>query len=511
LYKEEKYKKAYDRLKYQLDIQPRLKEGGYWHKLKYPCQMWLDGLYMTQPFKAKYLIQSYKNDEWDDIANQFIWMERNARDEKTGLLYHGYDECKIQRWADPVTGRSPEFWSRSIGWYMIAMVDVLESFPQDHPKRAVLLRIYNDLSKAVIAYQDKDSKTWWQVTNKGGKEGNYLESSGSSMMVASLLKGVRLGYLPANMRDAAIEGYKGILKEFITQDKDGVYHLNNAVSGAGLGGTPYRDGSYEYYIKEPKRNDDLKAIGPFMQAAIEYDLAQGPQPGRGKTVLLDRYFNNEYKDGKRFHYTWDDEKDSGFSWLGKIFKTKGAKLDNLDIAPSKSNLKKGQVYIIVDPDHKKDVPKPNFISNKDVDAVKQWVKEGGTLLLMANDTTNADVIYSNKLAEAFGISFTMKNINFVKNNNFPDGVVMPRSGNSIFQDNLKFYVKELVTLSVKPSVEVIAQDGDDVVMAACKYGKGKVFVIGDPWLYNEYVYGRILPIDFDNYKAAEQLIDYLLK
>jgi unsaturated rhamnogalacturonyl hydrolase len=510
-YRDEKYAKAFHKLKYQLDVQPRLKEGGYWHKLMYPCQMWLDGVYMTQPFKAKYLVHTDKKDEWNDVANQFIWMAKNSKDDKTGLMYQGYDECRIQKWADPKTGQSLEFCSRSIGWYMIGIVDILEIFPLDHPLRPKLIEIYNDLSNAVLSMQDKDARVWWQVTDKANKEGNYLESSGSSMMIASLLKGVRLGYLPQSMKQAAIEGYNGILKEFVTKDDQGIYHLNNAVSGAGLGGIPHRDGTYDYYIKETKRNDDLMAIGLFMQAAIEYDLAKVGPIGRGKKVKLDRYFNREYKDGKRFHYTWEDEKDSGFSWMGKIFKTKGAELDNLDFPPTVNNLKDASIYIIVDPDNSKDSPKPNFIQNIHIQAIKKWVYNGGALLLMTNDTTNAEVIKSNKLAEAFGISFTMKNINFVKNNNFPDGVVRPMKGNSIFQDNLKFYVKELVTLRTNNDVEIIAQTDNDIIMAAAKYGKGKVFVIGDPWLYNEYVYGRILPADFDNYKAANQLIEYLLK
>ena len=153
---------------------------------------------------------------------------------------------------------SPEFWSRAIGWYMIGIVDVLEVFPKDHPKRAELIDIYVKLSDAVIKFQDDKSGTWWQVTDKGGKKGNYLESSGTAMFVASLLKGVRLGLLPARMGPASIKGYNGMLKEFVTQDADGTYHFIKAVAGAGLGGSPYRDGTYEYYIQEVTRNDDLK-------------------------------------------------------------------------------------------------------------------------------------------------------------------------------------------------------------------------------------------------------------
>lgn len=511
VYKDKKYLNAAQTLKYQLDWQPRNKEGGYWHKHRYPYQMWLDGLYMGQPFRTEYLLLTGNDSEWDDVANQFIWMAKGARDEKTGLMYHAFDESRVQRWANPQTGRSPEFWSRAMGWYMIGLVDVLEKFPQGHPKRRQLIQIFEDLSRALIAFQDPASKTWWQVTDKGGQKGNYLESSGSSMFVAAMLKGIRLGLLPLDLKPNAVAAYEGILKEFVSKDANGAYHLNRAVSGAGLGGSPYRDGSYEYYVKEPKRDDDLKAIGPFMQAAIEYEYTRQTPIGKGKKVLLDRYFNNEYRDGKRFHYTWDDVHDSGFSWLGEVFKYHGAALTNLDIAPTPENLKGANVYIIVDPDHKKDNPKPNPLAAQDCATIENWVNNGGTLILLANDTTNADVAGANNLAQLFGIRFTMKNINFVKNDNYPDGMVIADKDNGVFTPGSKYYIKEVVTLELKKGAKKVASAGSDVVVASAEHGKGRVLVVGDPWLYNEYVNGRKLPVDFDNYNALVELVRWALK
>lgn len=511
VYKDEKYLNAAQKLKYQLDWQPRTKQGGYWHKLKYPYQMWLDGLYMGQPFRTDFLILTGENSEWDDVANQFIWMAAGARDEKTGLMYHAFDESRVQRWSNPQTGKSPEFWSRAMGWYLIGLADVLEKFPKNHPKRAELIKIFEDLSRALVKFQDPVSKTWWQVTDKSGQKDNYLESSGSSMFVGAMLKGIRLGLLPEDLKPAALAGYEGILKEFVTKDEKGGFHLNRAVSGAGLGGSPYRDGSYDYYVKEPKRDDDLKAIGPFMQAAIEYEFATQNAVGKGKKVVLDRFFNNEYRNGKRFHYTWDDQNDSGFSWLGEVFNQHGATTDHLDVAPTAQNLSGANVYIIVDPDHKKDSPNPNPITQNDCKIIEKWVKNGGTLLLLTNDTTNADVVNANRLAQEFGISFTMKNINFVKNDHFPDGMVFADEGNDIFTAGSKLYVKELVTLDVKPGVKKVVSKGTDIIMVSTQHGKGKVFVIGDPWIYNEYVNGRKLPADFDNYRAMVELVKWALK
>ena len=268
--REEKYKKAAEQLREQLNWQPRTKEGGFWHKHRYPYQMWLDGLYMGEPFYAQFASIFSKSKDFDDIANQFIWMEKHTRDEKTGLLYHGWDESKKQRWANPVTGRSPEFWGRAIGWYAMALVDVLDYLPNDHPKRNDLVAIFQRLATAMKNYQDPGG-VWYQIVDKASVKGNYPEASASCMMVYAIAKGVRLGYLDKKFGDVSKKGYDGILKTFIETDAQGMVHLTRTCSGAGLGGSPYRDGSFEYYIQEPLRVDDLKGVGPFIQASIELE------------------------------------------------------------------------------------------------------------------------------------------------------------------------------------------------------------------------------------------------
>lgn len=271
-YKEEKYMTAATTLRNQISWQPRNKVGGFWHKLKYPTQMWLDGLYMLEPFYAEYATLKKESGDYNDIVNQFVWMEKYARDAKTGLLYHGWDESRLQRWANPKTGVSPEFWSRSMGWYMMALVDVLDILPKNYPRRAELVNILNRLTTALVKFQDTDSGVWWQVTDKGGQDKNYLESSGTAMFVFAIAKGIRLQYLPVSFKPALQKAYDGMIRTFVSTDEKGQYHFNQAVAGAGLGGIPYRDGTYEYYVNEPRRNDDLKAIGPFIQACIEMEL-----------------------------------------------------------------------------------------------------------------------------------------------------------------------------------------------------------------------------------------------
>jgi unsaturated rhamnogalacturonyl hydrolase len=269
--KEEKYKTAAALLYKQIAWQPRNKVGGYWHKLKYPTQMWLDGLYMLEPFIAEYAVMFNDTKKFDDIVNQFVWMEKYARDTKTGLLYHGWDESKLQKWADPKTGVSPEFWSRAMGWYMMALVDVLDYLPANYKRRIELIAILNRTSTAIVKFQDEKEGVWWQVTNKAGQELNYVESSSSAMFLYALSKAVSKKYISAGFKPAVTKAYNGILKNFVRTDATGNVHYLQAVAGAGLGGTPYRDGTYDYYVKEPKRDDDLKAIGPFIQACIEYE------------------------------------------------------------------------------------------------------------------------------------------------------------------------------------------------------------------------------------------------
>lgn len=270
---EEKYRVAADTLREQLRHHPRTSEGGFWHKKRYPWQMWLDGLYMGEPFYARYAEMSGEKKAFDDIANQFIFMERHSRDAGTGLLYHGWDESRKQRWSDPETGRSPHFWGRAMGWYGMALVDVLDYFPEDHPKRDSLTAILTRLSDAIQGSQDPETGLWFQVLDKPEGEGNYPEASASCMFVYTLAKGIRKGYLPEDFMKSARSGYENILSRFISKGENGLINLEGTVSVSGLGGDPYRDGSYEYYLSEPVVTNDPKGVGAFILAASEMERA----------------------------------------------------------------------------------------------------------------------------------------------------------------------------------------------------------------------------------------------
>lgn len=268
--KDERYRVAMDTLRKQLEEHPRTSEGGFWHKKIYPHQMWLDGLYMGAPFYARYTVEFENGKNLDDVAKQFDLIQKYSVDKKTGLLYHGWDESKAMDWANKETGTSPNFWSRSLGWYAMALVDVLDYFPKEHPKQHELVKYLNQLAEALTKFQH-ESGIWYQVTDMGGREGNYLESTGTSMFAYALAKGVNKGYLPSEYLQVANKAFDGLTRDLIVVADDGEITITQACAVAGLGGNPYRDGSYDYYVNERKKDNDPKATGPFILAALELD------------------------------------------------------------------------------------------------------------------------------------------------------------------------------------------------------------------------------------------------
>lgn len=270
--KEERFSKALNILREQLIRQPRCHNGVYWHKEIYPWQIWLDGLYMEGPFNAEYGLRTNNEEEIDDVISQLKTTYSVLKDDKSGLLYHAYDESRGQRWSNEVTGQSPHFWSRSIGWYLMAVIDVLDFLSLEHKERESLIEIVRSLSQSIIQYQSEEGM-WYQVPDLPEREGNYLETSGSSMFSYSFFKGVRLSYLDSSYLDYAYSALEGIKKLYLTEE-NGEYHLGGICSVAGLGGNPYRDGSFKYYVKEKIAIDDFKGVGPFILALIEEEKSK---------------------------------------------------------------------------------------------------------------------------------------------------------------------------------------------------------------------------------------------
>ena len=268
---DKRYRMALSTLRKQLDWHPRTSEGGFWHKLIYPWQMWLDGLYMGSPFYAEYASTFNEPEAFEDVLLQFRLMEKNALDPETGLLHHGWDESRIQSWADPVSGKSPCIWGRAMGWYAMALVDAIEFFPEAHPGRAELEDKLKRTLDAALAYQDEATGLWYQVLDQGEREGNFLEATVSSMFAYAMVKGYNKGYLDDSYLDHARRSYQGILDNLIEVTETGEVHLHKCCAVAGLGGKPYRSGTYEYYIGEEVRSNDAKATGPFILASLEFE------------------------------------------------------------------------------------------------------------------------------------------------------------------------------------------------------------------------------------------------
>lgn len=271
LYREtgkEKYRKAMDVLINQLKHQPRTLEGGFWHKLIYRHQMWLDGLYMASPFMAQYGAEFNKPEWTDEAVKQFTLCHKHTYDAATGLYHHAWDESKSQRWADPQTGHSPNFWGRSIGWWFMSLVDALDYIPATHPGRADMISWIQGLAETLPKYQDK-SGLWYQVIDQPKREGNFPEASVTSQCMYAYAKAVNKGYVDKKYRDVAEKALKGLTGKLLAENPDGTLTLTRCCQVGGLGGHPYRDGSFEYYIGEKMRDNDAKATGPFIMGCIE--------------------------------------------------------------------------------------------------------------------------------------------------------------------------------------------------------------------------------------------------
>ncbi len=268
---EQKYKIALDNFILQLNSHPQTNSGGYWHKNIYPSQMWLDGIFMASTFMANYA-KVFNEPKWFNVATaQTKMIYEKTLDPATGLLMHAWDESRSQKWCDPATGLSHYPWSRAMGWYTMAILDILEFLPADHPDRDDLILILQKTCDALLKVRDMESGIWFQVLNHGGREGNYLEGSGSAMYTYVFAKGARLGYLDKKYMDIANSAFDGIIKNLITVDEKGLVTMHDICGGCGLGGNPYRDGSYEYYVNEKRFDNDTKGVAPFILAAIELD------------------------------------------------------------------------------------------------------------------------------------------------------------------------------------------------------------------------------------------------
>lgn len=517
-----RYFKTAQFLHEQVTEQPKTASGGYWHKQIYPNQMWLDGAYMAEPFMAAYAREFDVPGGMDAAADQLLMMSTHMREAGSGLLRHGWDESKQMAWADKQTGLSPEVWARAMGWYSMALVDVLEEMPANDPKRADLVADARKTLTAVIHYQDPGSGLWWQVMEKGGQKGNYLETSASCMFVYSIAKAVRLGVLPLEDGRSAERGWAAIQQRFVKPDGT----LAGTVKVAGLGGTPYRSGTYDYYVGEATGDNDAKGVGAYLLA--ESEMVQRERAGslfadaHGKTVLWDAWFNSQKRqtpagNEQLFHYKFTDRANSGYSIWGDMFRQYGVKTEMLEHAPRAADLKGAAVYIIAAPDNLKLNPNANFMDQQSADAIVDWVKAGGVLVIMQNDVERADQVHFNLLSDRFGIHFNPVMKQDELDNSYVNTIVpVPAGTGGIFTQDFKGLMKQISTITVsEPAKAILKAHGTDaegeVVMAIAHVGRGLVYANVDPWVYNEYTDGRKNPLGAENFAAGQQLTRWIVQ
>ena len=268
---DERYHKAASLLMEQLKGHPRTRSGGFWHKKIYPYQMWLDGIYMASPFYAEYAGTFDAPGGFDDVVFQILHLAEHTRDPQSGLLYHAWDESKSQGWANPVTGCSPHFWGRAMGWYAMAIMDVLDYLPAGHVRRPDLAALFQQMIASLLKVQDPETGLWYQVLDQGTRAGNYLEASCSSMFIYAIAKAVRNGYLDRSYLKPAHRAYQGLIQGLLRVDEQGALKLDHICASAGLGGNPYRDGSYDYYVNERIETNNPHGVGAFILASVEIE------------------------------------------------------------------------------------------------------------------------------------------------------------------------------------------------------------------------------------------------
>ena len=508
-----KYALAAKFLHDQLALQPRTPSGGYWHKQIYPNQMWLDGAYMAEPFRAQYAATFQSPADFDDIAKQLLLMDANMRDPDSGLLRHGWDESKQMSWADKTTGLSPEVWGRAMGWYAMALVDTLDWFPpssdQSHPQRAALIAALNRTMAAVIEVQDAKTGLWWQVMTHGSEPGNFFEASASCMFTYALARGVRMGYLPQADEENAKRAWEGIQKQFIAANPDGTLVLQNTVKVGGLGGTPFRAGDYNYYIHEPVVDQDKKGVGAFLLAGSEMEQSATQSLGQHKTALIDAWFNsqtrkNAFGQTEPFHYKWDDDSASGYSLFGRAFQSYGVSLATLPAAPTAAALAHANIYLIASPDIPIKNPNPHTMDKPSGDAIEAWVRSGGVLLLFSNDRDNTEFTGFNTLSDRFGIHFNPVLSHHVVGEDHASGEVVIPANTGIFGAGFSAFMKDTCSITVRGPAKAVVTDHGDIMIAISHLGKGVVLAVTDPWVYNEYADGRKMR-QYDGFEAAQDL------
>ena len=449
---------------------------------KVPCN--------AQPFLAEYASVFHQPQDFASITRSLTsWEERVA-------------PSPSSRSAASDLGDRPS----SAPWLAVAVVDSLPNYPEEDPGHAELIALFNRLATAAVRQQNRQTGLFEGRPEGESHSPHPLSISTSCLLVYALEKGIRLGYLPGRYAVPAHRAWQGILHASVRLDEKGSIVLSPpSTKLPSSAAAPYHAGTKEW--------------GAFLLAATEEDHESTATLGHGATVTLDAWYNSQRRKNAAgqvddFHYKWTDWSDSGYSLLGHIFRGFGANTATLPSEPTQEKLAKSQFYIIASPDIPVKNPDPHYMTNQDAGEIAAWVKQGGVLILFENDPPNADIAHLNLLADRFGIHFDDVLHHHILGEQVEDGrIPVPADGN-LFQHAHTIYMKDTCAISLREPAVALLRDRGDIVMATTKFGRGTVFAVVDPWLYNEYTDGRKNPLiynQFDNFAAGKELVQWLLQ
>jgi unsaturated rhamnogalacturonyl hydrolase len=442
----------------------------------------------AEPFLSEFAAVFSKPQDFAAITRDFLFWDEQSRSGGAG-------HSENRSGADEVSSDSE---------LAAALVDSLEYYPPNDPGRAQLAAILNRIAGATEKQLDTRAAS-----------GSHRTASplAACLYIYALLKGVRLGFLPAHFTPVAEGAWKAIVQDCIHVSESGLISL-----GQGANGKPTHQTSQKAAAGSSPNADEQHGSGALLLAATEIDLAPAATKAHGQTVMVDSWYNSQQRKNaagnmEYFHYKWSDISDSGYSLLGHMFRSHGASLETLTSAPTRDKLSKAQFYIIVSPDIPIKNPNPNYMTEQDAAEISAWVRDGGALILMENDPPNADIAHLNLLADRFGIHFDEVLKHHIIGEQVEDGRIPVAAGGPVFRDAHTLYMKDTCAITIRGSATALLRDRGDIVMASAKYGRGTVFAAVDPWLYNEYTDGRRNPQvygQFDNFAGGREVVRWLL-
>jgi unsaturated rhamnogalacturonyl hydrolase len=489
--RQEKYYRAAAALRAQLAAQPRNASGGFGHDRTHPGRMDVEDLYNAEPFYAEYGNVFQEPQVFSDVTLQFVLFDKHARDVKTGLLNQGWDQDGKPDRVDGRSASSPATQAACAAWYIMALVDALPWYPRNDPGRATLLALLRRTAEAIAREEDGRPVGRHEASGVAQDSGKSMLASTAYRIAYAFAKAARLGYLPEGYAARAAQAFRRVAEHLPS---------NRSENAAG---------------NEGRMGDDAGAAGALLLASRELEVAPLAKLGRGKLAVMDAWFNSQQRKnaaGKTeyFHYKWGDYADSGFSVLGHLFNDYGVETTTLYDPPTAANLRSAQFYLIVSPDIPVKNPNPHYMRREDAGQIAAWVRRGGILLMMENDPADADITHMDILADRFGLHFNPVLSHHVNGDEYAMGRIDLAGGGELFDRPHVFYMKDTCTLSLSVGARPLLTDKGDTMMATAGYGKGTVFAVVDPWLYNEYTDGRKLPPEYDNLRGAQALVGWLL-